>query len=280
MKRFLTLIVAGLIPVLMFSQAQLTTKKAKFSDFPEKVMKVVLSGNDFIDSEFKNSINDCWKFSPYEFCTLSEFETLKSDDDYYFLMLVSGQFRKETEPGLTLLTMFKGGKGSDKSLDKMLEVGTLPFCSIDNPSGREIVFFPALIEIMQDHIQAIVKTERFATVNPQVSSKDFAGISQKKIVFAESDINFEITDSFAERLNVSGIEILPDDDVDDLMLNGAEDTVVSFSVYPDEAVKGSYSYNLLINAQTHKLYYFRKHKNTKGMTAGFLKDEVSRFTKK
>ena len=127
--------VAVLMPAAMFSQAQITTKKMKLEDFPEKVTKVVLSGNIFVDGSIEDAVKNRWTISPYEFCSMEEFEALKGKEDYYFLMTVTGQFRKEVEPGLLMLSLVKGGKGSDLSLDKMLEVVTIPICSAEYPSG-------------------------------------------------------------------------------------------------------------------------------------------------
>jgi hypothetical protein len=37
MRKFLVLIVAAIMPVLAFGQAQINTKKMKISDFPQKM---------------------------------------------------------------------------------------------------------------------------------------------------------------------------------------------------------------------------------------------------
>ena len=107
---------AVLIPVSMFSQAQITTKKMKLEDFPEKVTKVVLSGNMFIDGAIEDAVKNRWAVSPYEFCSFQEFESLKGKEDYYFLMVVTGQFRKESGPGIEFLSLLKGGPEAEKGL--------------------------------------------------------------------------------------------------------------------------------------------------------------------
>ncbi|MGN0188471.1 MAG: hypothetical protein ACI395_03030, partial [Candidatus Cryptobacteroides sp.] len=140
MKKILTIVTLLAVPVIMSAQAQITTKKVKLEDFSAKTTKIVLSGNPFLDTELEEAVKNVWEISPFEFCTLEEFTRLKGKEDYYFLMTVLGKFRKEAEPGLTMLSLVKGGKGAEKSLDKMLEVVTVPFCSAEFPSGREMVF--------------------------------------------------------------------------------------------------------------------------------------------
>ena len=56
MKRFLITLAVVLIPCVMFSQAQITTKKMKLEDFPEKTTKIVLSGNIFLDGEIEDAV--------------------------------------------------------------------------------------------------------------------------------------------------------------------------------------------------------------------------------
>ena len=105
MKRILILIAAVLLPVFAAAQAQINTKKVKIGDFTQKVTKVVLTGNMFYDSSLEDEIVARWRVSPYEFCTLPEFEQLKGSDEYYFLLTTKGQFKKESEPGLQFLTL-------------------------------------------------------------------------------------------------------------------------------------------------------------------------------
>ena len=151
MKRVIIFIISLILPLAAGAQAQINTKKVKISDFTQKITKVVLNGNAFYDTTMKDEIAARWRISPYEFCTLEEFETLKDDDRYYFLMSTFGQFKKETAPGLQFLTLVKGGQGASEGIGEMLEVVSLPFASAEYPSGREFVFLPAFIDIIQNH---------------------------------------------------------------------------------------------------------------------------------
>ena len=85
MKKTIILIISIILPLMASAQAQINTKKVKISDFTQKVTKVVLNGNDFFDITFQEEITARWRISPYEFCTLEEFEQLKGNDNYYFL---------------------------------------------------------------------------------------------------------------------------------------------------------------------------------------------------
>ena len=272
--------VAVLMPAAMFSQAQITTKKMKLEDFPEKVTKVVLSGNIFVDGSIEDAVKNRWTISPYEFCSMEEFEALKGKEDYYFLMTVTGQFRKEVEPGLLMLSLVKGGKGSDLSLDKMLEVVTIPICSAEYPSGREITFMPALVDIVQNHVQASMKRDYSAYGGLETNSVKLDGAHGKRVVIADSDVNVSVDSVFLASLPEDKVEVLPEADVDALMEQGATNTLVSYTVTPYDAGTGSYCYKMLIDAGTHGLYYYRKHRISKNAGPGFLPEELSRIARR
>ena len=89
------------------AQAQINTKKVKIGDFTQKTTKVVLNGNPFMDGALKEEVSARWRVSPFEFCTLEEFDKIKTSEDYYFLPMVKGPFRKEAEPGIQFITLVK-----------------------------------------------------------------------------------------------------------------------------------------------------------------------------
>ncbi len=278
MKRTILIAAAALtVSVAASAQAQINTKKAQIEDFTEKTTKVVLTGDTFLDAELENAVKDCWRISPYEFCTLDDFKDLKGDTDYYFLIPVSAQYRKEVEPGLKMLSLFKGGKGSDKSLDKMLLVVSAPLCSDEDPSGREMTFMSALIDVIQAQASSAMEKEIAAYVGLRANPRDIP--DDANIVFAESDLNVDLTDSAFTPSGSRTVSAIPDDDADGLMEDLAANTIVSYSVHPADAKPNSYCYNLMIGADNHKLYYFRKYKITKTSGVGFQKEDILKIVK-
>lgn len=278
MKRFLLLIVSVMVPVVMSAQAQITTKDEKIEDFPEKTTKVVLSGNDFFDAALKEEVRARWNISAFEFCTLQEFNELKSDDSYYFLMPVKSRFRKEAEPGIEMLTLIKGGEGADKGLGKMLEIVSMPVRAAKYPSGRELIFLPALIDIIQEHVLHSLERGLNAYSTLAGTSTNIMKADTMKVVFAEEDLSEEMTPELRAFYFRDGVCAADEETADNLMLENAENTLVSYTVSPSDPAPGSYCYKMLIDAGTHELYYFRKHKITKKRGPGFLTEDIMRIT--
>lgn len=278
MKKLIILFATILMPLMAGAQAQITTKKVKIEDFTQKITKVVLNGNPFYDTSLKDEITTRWRISPYEFCTLEEFESLKNSDQYYFLMLTQGQFRKETAPGLQFLSLVKGGKGADKGIGDMLEVVSLPFASAEYPSGRELIFLPAFLDIIQNQTLEAMETDFNAYGGLANTTKNIHKAGGMTIVFSEDDLNSLVSQAIIDRSFDDEMIITDEDSTDQYMLDNTPGTLVSYVAVPAEPVKGSFCYKMLIDSETHKLYYFRKHKITGKAGAGFLPEDIIKIT--
>ncbi len=277
MKKFIILLTAVMLPLIAGAQAQIITKKVKLGDFTEKVTKVVLTGNSFYDLALKDEVAAGWRISPYEFCTLDEFETLKGNDQYYFLIPVSGQFKKEVDPGIMFLTLVKGGKGSENGIDDMLEVVSMPFAATEDPSGREFVFLPALLDIIQEHTLASMEKDINAYGGLGNHTTNIYKSGGMKIVFSEDDLHHTVTEYIMSQKFDEKMSVTDEDGADKHMMDNTSCTLVSYVVAPSEAVLGSYCYKMLIDAETHKLYYFRKHKVSKKYGVGFTPEDINRI---
>ncbi|MBR2063731.1 MAG: hypothetical protein IJ971_03435 [Bacteroidales bacterium] len=278
MKKIIITLAAVVLPLLAGAQAQITTKKVKLGDFNEKVTKVVLNGNTFFDSALKDEVAARWRISPYEFCTLEEFEQLKGSDQYYFLLTTQGQFRKETAPGIQFLTLVKGGKGADKGIDSMLEVISMPVASTEFPSGRELIFLPAFLDIIQSHTLASMEKDFNAYGGLGNTASDLNKSGNMMIVFSEDDLSKTVTDDIIDREFDEDMIITDEEGADQYMNDNAEGTLVSYVVAPSEPVHGSYCYNMLIDSQTHKLYFFRKHRINRSINVGFTPEDLVKIT--
>lgn len=277
MKRFIILIAAVLIPFITGAQAQINTKKVKIEDFTQKITKVVLTGNIFYDSSMEDEIAARWRVSPYEFCSVQEFEQLKGNSEYYFLLTTKGQFKKETEPGLQFLTLVKGGEKAEGGIDDMLEIVSLPIASVEEPSGRETVFLPAFLDIIQNYAADSMEKDINAYTGLSNYSLNLVETKGIPVIFAQEDLSTEITDMVKQQTFDEMMSVTDEEGADRMMTDDKERAAVSYVAVPTEATPGSYCYKMLIDNQTHKLYYFKKHRITKKTGAGFLAEDLRRI---
>jgi hypothetical protein len=260
----------------MAAQAQITTKKVKIEDFTEKVTKVVLSGNMFYDSTLKEAVREHWTISPYEFCSIEDFQEMKTDADYYFLIKVKGQFRKESGPGIEFLSLLKGGPEAEKGLDKMLELITFPYAAVDSPSGRETVFLPLMLNIVQQHVLSSIATDIVAYSPLIAYSNNIGKIKGKQVIMAEEDLSADVLQ--LEDVYLKAPIVVTDmDTADEYVAGNVADAVVSYTVCPEDPQPGAFCYKMLVNAEDGELYYFRKHRITRKTGPGFLVEDMNRI---
>lgn len=278
MKKFIVLAVSLLLPFMVFGQAQIDTKKMKISDFTQKVTKVVLTGNPIHDSYLKTRVAAKWHASPFEFCTLDEYESLKSSDAYYFLLTAKGQFKKESEPGLTFLTLVKGGSAAANGIGDMLEIVSFPFASAEEPSGREYVFMEAFLDIIQNYALDSMENDVNGYTGLPNYSMNISKSGNMTLVFSETDLASEVTPQVRSICFDENVFVLDEEDADEYLVPEKSNTLVSYVAAPANAKPGSFCYKMLIDPQTNTLYYFRKHKISKKFGPGFLAEDIKRIT--
>ena len=278
MKKIIIMAASVLLSIAAWGQAQIDTKKVKIGDFNQKVTKVVLTGNPFHDGCLKSDVAAKWNASPFEFCTMEEYENLKSSDEYYFLLTTKGQFRKEAEPGLTFLTLVKGGKKAEDGIDEMLEIVSFPFSSADSPSGREYVFLQIILDIIQKYALDSMERDIDAYTGLPNYSMNISKSGDMTLVFSETDLASEVTPAIRNACFDEKVLVLPEEEADEYLSPEKENTLVSYVVAPTEAKPGSFCYKMLVDPQTNTLYYFRKHKVSKKFGPGFLAEDVKRIS--
>ena len=277
MKKFIIYTLSLLLPCLASAQAQINTKKVKISDFTDKTTKVVLTGKMYHDAQLEKAIKERWHISATEFCTMDEYNNLVSDDNYYFLLTVSGQFAKEKEPGLTFLTLVKGGVDNSKNINNMLEVVSFPFASTQNPSGREYVFLPAILDMIQNHVTNSIEKDVNGYIGLPNYSLNITKSGNMNLVFSVDDLSSEVTQEL-QRVYFDGkVLVVEESDADDYMAPETTNTLVSYVVTPADAKPGSYCYKMLFDPQSSTLYYFRKHKISNKFGPGFLAEDIKRI---
>lgn len=278
MKRIIIAVLAATFCITAWGQAQINTKSVKISDFTQKTTKVVLTGNDFFDSSLKDEITAIWHISPYEFCTLEEFGTLKTDDRYYFLLTTKGKFKNEKEAGLQFFTLVKGGAAAEKGINKMLEIVSLPFAAAEEPNGREHVFLRAFLNIIQNFTLDAMEKDTNAYGGLGLYNIDIFKTKNMGIVFSKDDLSNGITQEIKDKYFDKDILAIDENYADSFMTDGQEGILVSYVVAPTNHGPGAFCYKMLIDSGSHRLYYFKKHRLSKNQGAGFLPEDIRVIT--
>ena len=269
MKKILLFIAMAVMPLFASAQAQIDTKKVKIGDFTQKVTKVVLTGNAMYDGVLQDEVSARWRVSPYEFCSLEEFKSLKDSDKYYFLLTTKGQFKKEEEPSLQFITLVKGGNKAENGISEMLEIVSLPIASAENPSGRELVYIPVFLTVIQKYALDSMDKDYNAYGGLGNYTSKIGKTDDMTIVFSETDL-----DANVDKNTCKDFVIADEDEVDEHITNNTANTLVSYIAAPANPGNGSFCYKMIFDAQTYELYYYRKHRINAKTGVGFLPYDI------
>jgi len=281
MKRLIVTITAALIGLTLFAQGTVTTRKYRLNDFTDKVTQVVLPGNAILDGVLRQEVLNQWTASAFEFCTPAEFEARKTEDRFYFLLLADANTKEGSEAGITFLTLVKGDPAAKDGIAKMPEIISLPVCASEGSNGREILYFGALVNAIQNFTLAAMESEKTAyQMDGWFNEKYNQEGKQKRIYLSLTDIAPQVTQRDGEKYLDDDILLCDSEEEADKMFQlGSYNTLVGFVIAPSVPNADSWCYKLLVDADTHTLYYLRRHKITNRAGVGFLADDLKRIAK-
>ena len=276
MKRLILFFTLLCVSAALFAQGKVTTRKHLFADFSDKITKVVMSGNEVLDGALRQEVVDLWTLSPFEFCSMAEYESLKKSDTYYFLLITAGQAKGEEAPMVRFLTLEKGGADKGDNIALRTEVISLPLCPVEGGSGREFVFLPALVKGVQDFTAQAMASEKVAYTGMSWFNGNFdrkGGI--KRIYLAQEDLSESVSEKDRAKYLDEDIILCDEDEADKAYTDKTYNTLVSYTVSA-----GTWSYKMLLEADTDTLYYIRKHKVNARNAPGFLPEDLKRISRK
>lgn len=252
------------------AQGQIKTKQFIISDFREKTMKVVLTGNEILDAVFRQQMEVVWHMGAFEFCTVDEFEKTKANPNYYFMAVTDSKRHSETAPGIKVIGIFKGTAGA-ASLDELYKVVTIPFCSAENPDGRETAFLPALLSILQNGLEETMKRKINISDSVQPGLRNAAARWDKRCAIADIDFAEAPGESLCAIYKAENIDVVDEETACRLIGSRDEDVMVGYVVAPSQPQDNSFCYTMIIDAQTWELFFFNKRRITDKDPAGFTR---------
>jgi hypothetical protein len=260
-------------PLAASGQARVNTKKVRIADLPTRTTKVVLGSGGMMDSALRDEVSARWRISPYEFCTAEEYNSLKDNPDYYFLLIARSEEKKYR--GMLTLTLMKGGNPKAEDQRKRpVDVASLPISSSGFPSGREVVFLPAMLDILQDYVTKAMRSDGAGYTGFDIYAMKVRKTGIKRIYFSRDDLVPDLDEAFISQNFDEDMVVMKESEVDKAFQDGTYNTLCSYVVAPFDPQNGSWCYKMLIDAGTHELLYFRHHKINARNWAGFLPKDI------
>lgn len=277
---FLVLTLCLAAPLLR-AQGQVSTRSYRLADFTDKVTQVVLSENAILTSALRQEVVAGWTASAFEFCTLDQFEKLKNSDKYYFLIVLESQFKGEEEPGVSFLTLLKGGKEAEKGMSAMYQVAALPLVAALGGTGRELTYLGGLLKTIQEYTLDAMESEKVAYDMEGWVNKSYKKWGRcQRLLMADEDLAPTVTEALFTPLLSDSFQIVESAVADEAFMDAVSGTLVSYVVAPVFPGKGSYCYKMLFEADTHSLIYLSKHKISASKGVGFLPEDIKQLSRR
>lgn len=267
MRKMLIILTLCLIAAITaMAQGRVETRSYILGDFRDKVTKVVVPGDVFLQSALKQEVVNIWSASAFEFCTQEEFEALKGSQDYYFLTIQAFKFKGEQEPGILFLSLLKGEDH---------EVISLPLAPADDRSGRELVYLGALVKSIQDYTLAAMESEKTAYIPEKWFNANYSKWGRMMTIYmAREDVSLSVKESDLEKYLDADFIVTDASTADTRFLESPVNSLVSYSISPVDPSAASYSYQMLFKADTLELFYISRHRIKPSQKAGFLTSDI------
>ena len=250
-------------------QGRIYTRRARLADFQTKTTKVVLSGDDILDIALREEVRRRWRISPFEFCDPEDFEYLKNESAYYFLYL------SQDQAGLAYMTLLKGGNDEGfRSLDGKLEVVRIPFSPVEITSGREFVYLPALLDIVQTFVEESLTSPAQNILGLSFYNGNLSKANRKKIYIARDDLDPSVHGRDTVDVLAPGLLAVDSFEADSLFDACSRGALIAFSVSPAAPGRRAKCYNFIVAADTHELYYYQSRCYNKADKRGFSKTAI------
>lgn len=243
----LAVLVFALVPHTISAQnGKFYTRRVLLEDFPAKITKIVLSGDSMVDAVLHEEVRLRWNLSPYEFCTVDEYESLKENVNYYFIHFVRAE-------GVIFLSLDKGGKKEDPDIrNRGFEVLSIPVSTAGTGTMENLTYMPAFISLFQDFVNRAMVSD----------GKAYSGLAY-----------YNIKDLFGKKVCIDA------DRAAEYFSQGQQGMLAGILVKPASGA-GSYCYKMLVSCDTQELFYYRKSKINDGEEADWSKAEKKRFNGK
>lgn len=180
MKKYLLAALLALLCQALWGQGRLYTRKVRLEDFPSKTTKVVMTGHPLLDAVVREEVASRWRVSPFEFCTVGEYQRLRAGNLHYFL-----RFAQDVD--FTYLVLTKGGYSEDPDqLKQGFDVVMLPVAGADVQGSDTMVHMDAFVDIIQEFITRAQESETVAYRGLKAISKGHKSGEQVVLEIAPS----------------------------------------------------------------------------------------------
>ncbi|MBS3806299.1 MAG: hypothetical protein KGY60_02240 [Bacteroidales bacterium] len=283
MKKPLLLWIIMLLSVSAFSQEYIPTQE-DLNRFYNTKTYIVLDPNPISAYNFqmKDAVKNNWEMTDYEFITYDEFEGLRKNPDYSFLMEDIVVFeRDKTKARYRFLSLMLGEKRS--RLEEMPTLVSVPLSYREVDQEYWAYKLGVILRFFQKHILTMKENPDILDDNVlEYYNKNMSDIKDKTLFLIKDELAPEVdTRSEIKEYYPYEFKLVDREEVAQAIQDAREDVVFLHKVGPQGSRHRARCYKILMGAQNARFYYFDYHIVKKDRRPdGFLKRDFRKLKRK
>jgi hypothetical protein len=244
---------------------------------------VVLESNQFsfYNAEIKAAVDKYWKVTPVKFISEEEFNVMKTDPSYSFIVLTITNFSNDKSgSAYDFLNLLLGADVNN--LDELPEFCAIPLSFAGAPEEEYSYKLGLIIRFMQYHADLVMKNPTTSALRYlKYYNKNVPEIGGKTLLVREADLAPEI--STVEKIAAYykyPVKIVDEEEIIRAVEEKDKDVLIVHKVGPDGVKQTGTCLKMLIGTDDAIMYYFDTHmvdsKNANGLLIPDLK-RLARF---
>jgi len=276
------------LTVLLILSVTILSGQAPFPDkdeikqFTASKTCVVLEQDQFSSYNvfIKEAVSKYWTLTPYQLITTQEFNKLRRDPAYSFIVLTQTNYEKDKANTLYNFLNLLQGKNVSK-LGELPEICAIPLSFAGEDDYEYNYKFGAILLFMQKHAEMIAadpsltgrKYLKYYNVNiPKVQSKT--------ILIKEEDLAPEISSLDKIKAVYGGeVKLVSEEEIVKAIKDKTPNTLILHKVGPREEKNAGLCFKMLIGTDDSDMYYYHMHKISEKAPNGLLADDLKRLMK-
>ena len=243
------------------AQEHLPTKGEYDAFYKTKTM-VVMDSNPMTDFNFKikEVMENSWNITDYDFITELEFETMKNDPRYSFLLTTTVTFKNDKiKARYTFLSLLLGEKNSN--VRNMPDLCSIPLSYLRVEDAAYAYKLDAFIRFIQDHVRLMTKHPELIKENVfRYYNKNLKSLKGKTLYLVAEDVEPAInTDKKIKKVYPFDVKFVSRDEIMEAIERKDPDVVFLHKVGPQGIGYHARCFKFIIGAADAKLYYFDYH---------------------
>ncbi len=281
--RSLYIILTLLVPAVASAQQRPYPTFDDAEKFKKSVTCVVKEDDpfSFYNAEIKDAVDKYWKVTPVKYITTEEFNVMRNDPSYSFLVLTVTNFSND-KSGSTydFLNLLLGADVDE--LDQLPEFCAIPLCFSGAPEEEYSYKLGLIIRFMEYHAELVMKNPTLSALRYlKYYNKNVPEIREKTIFVRETDLAPEV--NTVERIAAQypyKVRIVEEEEIIRAIDEKQKDVLIVHKVGPEGVKRTGTCMKTLIGTDDAIMYYYDSHmvdnKNANGLLIADLK-RLARF---